>query len=153
MVATLEISLKILSGIGSKHDDGFEDRIFKFKSCWPDNANDRKIDFESDLLPDQTGTDWDATWTLECPSNSVITYLRSEHDDDYEDRKYTMRCNGLFGAMTYFCTWSSYVNSYDAEFWYECPNNKVMAGIRSSHNNDYEDRIYSFKCCTILPWN
>ena len=140
---------EILSGIGSKHDNYYEDRIFKFRSCWPLNQNDRVVEYVSDLLPDQTGTDWDAKWTLECPSNSAITYLRSEHHNYFEDRIYTMQCKRLKDSSMTNCAWSGTRNGYDAEFWYQCPNNGVITGISSWHHNYYEDRQYNFKCCQI----
>ena len=42
-----------------------------------------------------------------------------------------------------------FVNAYDKGLEYTCPDNKVLAGVSSVHNNVKEDRRWKFKCCDI----
>ena len=42
-----------------------------------------------------------------------------------------------------------FVNAYDKALEYTCPDNKVLAGVFSVHNNVKEDRRWKFECCDI----
>ena len=32
---------------------------------------------------------------------------------------------------------------------FACPNSGYIAGIRSQHSNEREDRVFRFKCCSV----
>eukprot|EP00488_Nonionellina_sp_1-RS-2012_P001978 TRINITY_DN34_c0_g1_i2.p1 TRINITY_DN34_c0_g1~~TRINITY_DN34_c0_g1_i2.p1 ORF type:complete len:163 (-),score=62.96 TRINITY_DN34_c0_g1_i2:410-841(-) len=77
---------EFLSGVGSVHSNYYEDRQFKFKSCTPSSSTDQLIASMTDLPSSDISTSWDDAWTHQCGSNEAIFYIRSRHDNDYEDR-------------------------------------------------------------------
>merc|ERR1712110_1217506 len=66
-------------------------------------------------------------------------------------------CGGANAADN--CTWSNVVNDWNADFYYECPDNKVFTGMSSepmnSNNNNnnqqwrQQDRRFKVACCAI----
>ena len=40
------------------------------------------------------------------------------------------------------------MNIYGGVLDFVCPGTGYIAGIRSKHNNEREDRIFRFKCCS-----
>ena len=54
------------------------------------------------------------------------------------------------GIVTTGCFWTGYVNVMDGEMDYICPNNGIIAGMYSYHNNNTEDRQFKFYCCQLV---
>ncbi|XP_005099814.2 hemagglutinin/amebocyte aggregation factor [Aplysia californica] len=79
--------------------------------------------------------------------------ILSVHDNNKEDRVFDFTCIPLI--LLYFpetfveltCEWSNYVNDFDQLIEYQCPNDNVVAGISSYHDNHPEDRRFKFYCC------
>ncbi|XP_062398081.1 hemagglutinin/amebocyte aggregation factor-like [Sardina pilchardus] len=84
-----------------------------------------------------------------CPSLDSISGIRSCHHNRHEDRKFGFNCKKTF-QYNPICetrrdkTW---VNNFGQRFTYTCPNDSVIAGIISDHNNHHQDRQFAFKCC------
>ena len=78
-----------------------------------------------------TWTSYDAKWEFTCNSNEAIIGIQSQHSDDREDRKWKFTCGKLpaplFGLAD--CGWTGYVNNYDYDMTFECPNNGVITGL------------------------
>ncbi|XP_059154336.1 dermatopontin-like [Physella acuta] len=91
--------------------------------------------------------DWDQPFDFKCPLGQAISYISSEHDDYYEDRKWEFQCRSV--GETRDCEQSGYVNEFDELLTYVCPHNKVITGVASSHNDHYEDRRFRFQCCSV----
>lgn len=53
------------------------------------------------------------------------------------------------GIQTFNCTWSGYVNNFDAVVNYTCPGDKVLKGVYSTHDNGREDRRFNYQCCSM----
>jgi len=143
-----------LSGVvDSIHDDHREDRRWKFKWCKPEgNVISNRY---SPSLTGSSTSEYDSFGlTKECPgSESAIIGFYSVHDNHYEDRIWNYRC-GILDLNKYVmtdCDWSYLfdTNDVDERFSYLCPNNGVIAGVKSYHYDKYEDRVFSYKCCTI----
>jgi len=129
-------------GVSSYHDNGPEDRRFRFKTCWPANG------------ASTTGAVWYSAWSAydaandqQCPDNKVLRYIDSYHDNDKEDRIFKIGCQDFVGGQLAHCFLTPYVNNWDEAFHFECPSQYVLKGIRSYHDNGPEDRRFQFHCC------
>nr|XP_023671039.1 hemagglutinin/amebocyte aggregation factor-like [Paramormyrops kingsleyae] len=76
----------------------------------------------------------------------VSTSFFSKHDNLYEDRIWEFQCKDTFNSNPQ-CFWTNYVNSFDEQFTFVCPNNYVMTGMGSIHDDKYGDRRWQFQCC------
>lgn len=97
-------------------------------------------------------TDWDATWTRNCPYGYFLRYVYSVHSNSKEDRRFRFGCMKFKKTTWRTCYGSSYVNRWDQDIDYKCPANTVMTGISSYHANSREDRRFSFRCCSLTTW-
>ncbi|XP_048865555.1 hemagglutinin/amebocyte aggregation factor-like [Brienomyrus brachyistius] len=97
----------------------------------------------------QTGC-WENTFDgklhFDCPYKQSISSIHSKHSNYYEDRLWEFQCQDTFNSNPE-CSWTSYVNDFDEEFTFVCPNNHIMTGMASHHRNYYEDRRWQFQCC------
>ncbi|XP_028401859.1 hemagglutinin/amebocyte aggregation factor-like [Dendronephthya gigantea] len=91
------------------------------------------------------GTNFDATWTRNCRSKWSISSIASVHSNHHEDRSWSFSCR-YNSKITTSCFWTGWVNSYDNEILYQCPNG-VISGVHSKHSNYHEDRIFEYRCC------
>uniref|UniRef100_A0A8C7D425 Dermatopontin n=1 Tax=Oncorhynchus kisutch TaxID=8019 RepID=A0A8C7D425_ONCKI len=83
-----------------------------------------------------------------CPSRQSISHIKSQHVNYYEDRVWDFECKDTFVSEPE-CLWSPYVNDFDQEFSFKCPQNYVLTGVNSYHSNYYEDRRWKFYCCRV----
>ena len=70
-----------MSFFESCHDGGPQDRVWNYRCT--------DIGVTLNLFEVTDTTDFDATWTVNCPTNHVITGLWCEHDSSSHDRKVT----------------------------------------------------------------
>lgn len=93
---------------------------------------------------------WDKPLNFKCSSiRSSIYHIVSEHSNSKEDRRFDFDCRqvpSVVGPID--CSWSGYVNQYDANVLHTCSNGGYLNGVFSIHNNKNEDRRYKFRCCT-----
>eukprot|EP01084_Bolivina_argentea_P222401 376427_1 len=140
-----------IAGQESYHDNGPEDRRFKWDYC---RANDPNTDYSYPMTVTQLAdTAYDAEWIQVCGPNTAISRVDSWHDNDKEDRQYRIYCKELqpqFALKS--CSFTGgWRNNYDGPLDYKCDG--VMTGIHSVHDNGREDRLYDFLCCgmTLTP--
>lgn len=98
--------------------------------------------------------DFDAIVNYTCPSNMFIKTISSYHDNDKEDRRFSLQCAKFktdLGVRIYrqSVSWSGYVNNYDQAFNYSCPEGKFLVGMYSQHDNGTEDRRFNFACAAM----
>ena len=75
--------------------------------------------------------------------------VRSVHDNQREDRRWTWQCRNLVSRNSQpRCYWTRDVNDYDEQIAFLCRENYYLAGVESYHHNYYEDRRWSFYCCS-----
>eukprot|EP01083_Nonionella_stella_P031052 85059_1 len=137
-----------LSGMESYHSNSREDRRFKWQFCKPSSGS-----YISEAVMDETS--YDSRFFRSCSvyngGNAAMIRAKSYHDNDYEDRRWTFTC-GLLDNEEYDlvnCGWTGNLNEYDGELDFHCPNNGVIRGIHSWHNDVREDRIWRIDCCNI----
>ena len=137
-----------LCGTFSVHSNSHEDRRFKFSTCPIREPGTEYSIIEYSQELDQT--QYDATWTLSCGADEVMTGLKSHHSNSREDRQWTATCSHYRNTKVQNCgPFSNFVNSYDAVVDFHCPVNQVLTGIASRHRNSFEDRQWRFQCCEL----
>jgi len=92
---------------------------------------------------------WDQGLKFEAGANRMITGMHSVHNNWHNDRRFGFYTKAAKG---FYCNpegWTSYVNEFDKKFTFECPNDKLISGIYSVHDNYYDDRRFKFQCCRL----
>ena len=102
----------------------------------------------ANILRINAGTNFDATWTKSCGYGEYIYNARSVHSNYHEDRSWSFYCK-YSSKISSSCSWTDYVNWFDEEILYQCPNG-VITGVHSYHSNYHEDRRFRFRCCTTV---
>ncbi|KAK6194603.1 hypothetical protein SNE40_000209 [Patella caerulea] len=94
---------------------------------------------------------YDKPVSYECHPGQVLTKIVSQHNNYREDRQWDFQC-AYTAALTpkSSCKWTNKVNQYDKVMNFKCPKGGAITGLRSVHNNYYEDRIYDVKCCDVI---
>ena len=81
----------VLNGVYSKHDNGKEDRRWKFKCCQLPNTVTVTRHAYSDYI-----NNWDERMTWFCPEiNQAVVSLWSEHSNHREDRRWKVQCGEI----------------------------------------------------------
>ncbi|XP_052069112.1 dermatopontin-like [Mytilus californianus] len=84
-----------------------------------------------------------------CPNGQALSVIHSEHNNYFEDRKWSLGCRSTGGQYDHcYCT-PFYVNDWDDFFNFQCSHYGFLTGIKSIHDNHFEDRRFRFKCCAI----
>eukprot|EP01084_Bolivina_argentea_P083135 150530_1 len=144
-----------LCGQDSYHNNGREDRRFKWKRCRPSSGNAWQHWQATQAL---SQTDWDAEWSKTCAclneGNAAMIKGSSYHDNGREDRVWTFTCGILTNSYKLVnCGWSGYLNNWDGSLKFDCPSNGVIRSIWSRHDNGREDRQWRFECCQFASNN
>ena len=84
-----------------------------------------------------------------CHDGFGVFHVKSEHDNDKEDRRWLWECRELVHKPEDHCYWTSYKNDFDRPLTFSCDANEFVGGVESLHDDQYEDRIWKFKCCKI----
>ena len=138
--------LSPLCGLRSVHHNSYEDRIFKWGYCPILHSSNQPV---TSFYP-LSMTNYDAQWERICPDNHVLVSVASAHHNSYEDRRFVFGCMRFDRTRKTNCHWEPYYNDYDREIDNACSSGYVFDGVRSTHHNSYEDRIYSFRCCQLV---
>jgi hypothetical protein len=103
---------------------------------------------------------WDGQHDSYCEPHQALTGLYSQHDNNREDRRMKFRCGDIAaGITTGNIVWTDgteasapTANSYtswDGLWERSCPANSYMMSLSSHHDNNREDRSFSFRCREI----
>ncbi|CAG5115562.1 unnamed protein product [Candidula unifasciata] len=97
---------------------------------------------------------FDQVATFECTHGRALYLIRSIHDNYFEDRIWQFKCRTAYTTTS--CFWTEFLNLWDQTLDYNCPGDNYINGIYSVHDNYYEDRRFSVKCCAAghrpLKW-
>lgn len=94
--------------------------------------------------------EYDQPVFFQCHMGEFLSYVSSQHDNQYEDRVWDFACRDLPIAgleIIGLCDWTEFVNDWDQPARFECPREGFIAGIESEHHNYVEDRRFKYKCC------
>ena len=88
------------------------------------------------------------SYSLSSISGWSFDSISSVYDSRRKDRIWAVHCDAfvpLFSKMGY-SVWTFYVNDFDGNMTFECPNGNVVTGIGSYYSSHHEDRRYKFRC-------
>jgi len=143
--ADLEVDAGVngmITGIYSVHDNGKEDRRWKFLYGSAPGLD----------CYEQSWTSWKNNWdqylSYSCPSNQVLHGVQSYHSNHKEDRRWKFQCCRLSsGVSVHRGPWTGYLNNWDGELHHQCPAaNQAIIGLSSYHDNKKEDRRWKVRC-------
>ena len=86
---------------------------------------------------------------VECdPQNGeALSHVKSKYAGKRRDRYWKWSCTKVLTIPTTNCSWTGYLNNWDKPLLHHCPEDFVMSGISSLHQNNKEDRRWKVKCC------
>merc|ERR1711988_651690 len=127
-----------LSGLGSYHNNHYEDRQFKV--------------IRTRIGARQVRSQWtgwlnnmDRPMSYSCPGNQVIVGLISYHNNHTEDRRWRIKCAQFGGVGVRKGGWTGYLNNWDRPFYSGC-GGRPLVGLMSYHWNRTEDRRWRMQC-------
>ena len=142
---------QVIRTVHSIHDNGREDRIWKFTcGAAPSDAT------PTDCLWTDYVNGWNEPIDFMCPADHVIAGIQSYHDNGPEDRRYKFKCCKQDGYMTYSCYLTAYLNNWDEPLTYNVQPGKVLTGWASKHDNGKQDRQHKMAVCSyghLIPEN
>lgn len=75
--------------------------------------------------------------------------VQSVFSAPHRDRMWSWQCKTIkWHGYNTQCANTDYVNSFDKPVYFMCGRDQYVAGVNSYHNNGYEDRRWSFRCCS-----
>merc|ERR1711971_342201 len=112
----------------------------------------------------QWQNDYEGNHRYACANGQYMTSFKAtKNHPKKKDRMFQVGCGGANAAQN--CTWSEWMNDINADFFYQCPDNKVMTGMSSmanpnknsnvfNNNNNYretgwQDRQFKSACCMV----
>ncbi|KAK3790010.1 hypothetical protein RRG08_016327 [Elysia crispata] len=88
------------------------------------------------------------SFRFECPQNQAISRVVSEHGNRYEDRKFQFVCSRAPVRSLTSCEWSDFTYTRNKPLHYQCHKSGVITGVYSTYDVKYQDRKFSFQCCS-----
>lgn len=131
----------VVSGILSQHHNFYEDRQFHILCRYTTGIRSRC--YWSGWV-----NDFDQFFAYQCYHHGFIHGMRSVHSNYNEDRRWEFYCCEHNGLTVSECFYTR-KNYWDAYFSVYIPENSVMRGVTSVHNNYFEDRQYVFELCKL----
>ncbi|OWF43513.1 dermatopontin-like [Mizuhopecten yessoensis] len=132
-----------LTQLASHHDNRAEDRVWSF-GCQPSRDEVMNCVWSGYV------NDFDKPVLYECSGDEFINGFRSIHNNGPEDRRWAFQCCALRGHRRDKCHFTGYVNQYDGPLSYNVPDEQLIHGINSIHDNGSEDRIFAFEVCHFV---
>merc|ERR1711936_1422716 len=81
----------------------------------------------------QWQNDYEGNHRYACANGQYMTSFKAtKNHPKKKDRMFQVGCGGANAAQN--CTWSEWMNDINADFFYQCPDNKVMTGMSSMAN-------------------
>lgn len=138
---------QFLIGITSEHDNGREDRRWRFRCSAYDNI-DTSGNTDSGYV-----NSYDGNLDFSSGSGFFAGVADSVHSNGNEDRRWRFRTRTSQTADTYrdsgscvrdlWNTWDNFMNR-------DCPGNRAIYRMESSHDNGREDRQWYVTCCNLV---
>merc|ERR1712062_478128 len=96
----------------------------------------------------QWQNDYEGNHRYACANGQYMTSFKAtKNHPKKKDRMFQVGCGGANAAQN--CTWSEWMNDINADFFYQCPDNKVMTGMSSMANpnrnsNDNRNEFFTW---------
>ncbi|KAM3621178.1 uncharacterized protein V6R79_007424 [Siganus canaliculatus] len=81
----------------------------------------------------------------QCPSNQVVSRVKSSHESSVNDRQWKFECKTLDAREN--CAWSGFHDLNEKELNFNCPANRVISAVFSLYENG--DRRWNIFCCSF----
>merc|ERR1712110_1315213 len=82
----------------------------------------------------QWQNDYEGNHRYACANGQYMTSFKAtKNHPKKKDRMFQVGCGGANAAQN--CTWSEWMNDINADFFYQCPDNKVMTGMSCMVHN------------------
>ncbi|XP_057309876.1 millepora cytotoxin-1-like [Hydractinia symbiolongicarpus] len=92
---------------------------------------------------------YDKSFRFRCPArNGIITGFGGVHNNHKEDRRFRFKCARFINKVPYNCRWTGFLNKFDKVLNFHVRRNRFIRGMRSVHNNHFEDRRFSLLVCS-----
>ncbi|KAH9491656.1 hypothetical protein Btru_030606 [Bulinus truncatus] len=138
--------MESLLALTSIHNNHHEDRIWNFTCSAPPHGAKLSTCEWSGYV-----NQYDQLVNYQCPGEGMICGIESVHDNRHEDRIWSYFCCAPIGFITHGCELTPYVNTYDNLLNYRVPDDYILRGVDSVHDNHHEDRIFKFDVCKFDP--
>lgn len=135
---------QMLSGLYSYHDDGKEDRRWKF---WTGSAEGLSCSHKAwtDWV-----NDWDKPVSFKCGPQQVLSGISSYHHDGKEDRRWRFRCCEIYkNVQVVSSRLTDFLNDWNDVLDFRCGASEVLSGLESVHHNGPEDRRWKARCVAL----
>merc|ERR1712046_74339 len=91
---------------------------------------------------------WDGAMNWSVGGHTYFSGLHSTHSNHREDRLFKPLLTNI-GSTQSSTHWSGWINNWDAQWHYDCPNNMAVMGMISYHDNRKEDRRWRISCASF----
>ncbi|XP_075715929.1 hemagglutinin/amebocyte aggregation factor-like [Rhinoderma darwinii] len=134
-------SRETINSISSEHNSYYEDRVWAF-TCKKTLPSAGQCYWTPHYV-----NDYDEVLDFICPLGEVLSGMKSENDNYYNDRRWKFSC--CRGTSNYIvdCQLSDFVNVFDGRMNFIVPDGYVLVGAFSEHQNYFEDRIWKYQYC------
>ncbi|KAI8798940.1 dermatopontin-like [Biomphalaria glabrata] len=132
---------QVISRVSSVYDVLLEDRQWEF-GCRTENVTQT-------CSTSGYANDFGLPLSYSCPGKKVLTGIRSYHDNQIEDRRFTFRCCDVMSKATTGCHVSEQVNQFNGPMLLEVSAGQAIKGAISQHDVAFEDRVWKFKLCKV----
>lgn len=127
---------------------GNNQAFYRVKSCYSTQHRDRRWEWNCRNILQNTkfsGCQWtgwqnyyDEPLLFQCPTNKVLTGVKSVHDNRREDRRWAFQCCGAKGYYTRNCYLTDWINNWRSQIDRTVPSPQVFTGAYSYHENSKE---------------
>ncbi|CAG5126428.1 unnamed protein product [Candidula unifasciata] len=133
---------KTLSFIGSIHSNRYKDRRWQYKCRLSPGAT-------SDCYWTNYLNAFEQRLQHNCPGDEVVNGMMSYHSDQYQDRRFMLRCCRVASKATKNCYHTAFVNYWEKPVNFNVPTGRAIKGVYSIHNNHRKDRRWQFYVCHL----
>ncbi|KAL8561477.1 hypothetical protein ACOMHN_011159 [Nucella lapillus] len=109
--------------------------------------DDQFLSHVSSMHDNQREDRLDRPVTFKCPKKGFITGMASLHNNRAEDRQFQFRCCEAEGTVVTSCYFTGWANDWDGRMDFTVPDDKILRGMISYHDNRREDRRFQFEIC------
>lgn len=94
-------------------------------------------------------------WTFSCSNNQALTLLESVFEEnspssEADDRVWNFTCGDipeLLETPLTDCEWTFDLNDYTSYFEFQCFNDEIITGVKSTYDLNSRDRKFRLQCC------
>ena len=138
----------VMTGTQSDHSL-FADRTFRYQ-CHDILVSDQPVQKKD--CSASGGTALRQSFSFSCEGGKVLSG-ESSHFDKI-DRTFSWNCCAIEDEyrtelVPNQCTWSAWANAIRSPVRFSCPQDQVLAGVKSEWSPHFRDRTYSYLCCSL----